>query len=226
MARPVLALMAERLPRGFGERLERRARRAGVDLPEPVRNGLMAYYELLLRWNRRVNLTAIVDPDEAIDRLLLEPIAAARHFPEWASVVMDVGSGGGSPAIPIKLARPAVRLIMVESKTRKAAFLREAVRVLRLVDAQVEGSRYEELLARPEFHEVADVLTLRAVRLEVRRLLELRAFVKPGGLLVLFQVGGGGRRWEVAPGLRLVGTFPLGVGAGSHVVLLEKLAGW
>ncbi len=66
---------------------------------------------------------------------------------------MDVGSGGGSPAIPLKLAVPRLRLTMVEAKARKSAFLREAVRHLGLEQRSVETARYEELLARPDLHE-------------------------------------------------------------------------
>lgn len=215
---------AERLPRGFADRLQRRARRAGLELGEHGREALVSYYELLLRWNRRINLTGIVDLDEAIDRLLLEPVAALKHVPASVEVLMDVGSGGGSPAIPMKVMRPGVRLIMVESKTRKAAFLREVVRELRLIEATVEGARYEELLARPEFHEVADAVTLRAVRLEARTLVDVQSFVRPGGLLMLFQAVGARGPWEgPPPAWRPVGTFPLWSGSGSRVVLLEKL---
>ena len=60
----------------------------------------MAYHELLSRWNRKINLTALDNPDEAIDRLLLEPVLAARHFPAPDASVMDIGSGGGSRPFP------------------------------------------------------------------------------------------------------------------------------
>jgi 16S rRNA (guanine527-N7)-methyltransferase len=70
---------------------------------------------------------------------------------------MDIGSGGGSPAIPLKLSAPAASLTMVEVKARKSAFLREAIRTLRLERSSVETARYE-LLARPELHEAVDML--------------------------------------------------------------------
>ena len=71
---------------------------------------------------------------------------------------------------------------MVEVKARKSAFLREAIRQLGLTDTQVENTRYEELLTRPELLEASDVLTLRAVRVETRVLLTLQAFVAPRGI--------------------------------------------
>jgi 16S rRNA (guanine527-N7)-methyltransferase len=167
--------------------LFKRASRANIFLPDDLASGLIAYFDLLSRWNRKINLPALDDPDEAIDRLLLEPLVAARYLPANAGSLMDVGSGGGSPAVPLKLAAPMVRLVMVEVKARKSAFLREAVRTLGLKDAQVETARYEELLARPELHEAFGVLTVRAVRVEAKVLNTLQAFLQPSGSLFLFR---------------------------------------
>ena len=172
-------------------------------LPDDLAEGSSTYYELLARWNRKINLTALDNPDEAIDRLLLEPILAARYLPPSVLRLMDVGSGGGSPAIPLKLASPSAALTMVEVKARKSAFLREAIRTLELDKTTVETSRYEELLARPELHESVSVLSLRAVRVELRSLMTLQAFLRPGG----FDVHVPGPGW------------PEGASVGTHVAL-------
>ena len=195
----------------------------GVFLPEGLANQLASYYELLARWNRKINLTALDNPDEAIDRLLLEPILAARHLPAGDLDIMDIGSGGGSPAIPLKLAAPTSRLMMVEVKARKSAFLREAVRTLGLEKTTVETSRYEELLARPDLHEAFGLLSLRAIRVEVRTLLTLQAFIKPGGLIFLFRGPGGADAPEVVPPLRWTGTFPLVESMQSRLTVLQKI---
>ena len=79
--------------------------------------------------------------------------------------------------------------MMVESKARKAAFLREAVRQLKLNNVTIEASRFEALLVRPELHELADVVTLRAVRVERSLLDGIQALLKPGGGLFLFRSG-------------------------------------
>ena len=174
--------------RDFRSRLTRRASRVGLFLPDEISEKLAIYYELLERWNRKINLTALDDPDAAIDRLVLEPLIAARHLPAGNPLfLMDVGSGGGSPALPLALmGGERVRLTMVEVKTRKSAFLREAVRQLGLV-AQVENNRFEELLARPELHERFDALSIRAVRVETKVLMSLQAFLKPNGALLMFR---------------------------------------
>jgi len=210
-------------PRDIRTRLTKRASKAGIFLPEPLATSLTEYYDLLSRWNRKINLTALDQPDEAIDRLLLEPIQAARHIPAGIRTIMDVGSGGGSPAIPMRLAVPTAALMMVEVKARKSAFLREAVRNLGLEHTTVETARYEELLARPELHEGADVLSLRAVRVETRALLTLQAFVRLGGIIFLFRGPSGPDAPEVVPPLRWAGTFPLLESLQSRLTILQKI---
>jgi 16S rRNA (guanine527-N7)-methyltransferase len=205
-------------------RLARRAAKAGVFLPDDLSSRLLAYYELLARWNRKINLTALDDPDEAIDRLLVEPVAAARHAPAGTRAIMDIGSGGGSPAIPLKLAIPAAALTMVEVKARKSAFLREAVRHLELVDASVETSRYEELLTRPSLLDHFDVVSLRAVRIEAKTLATLQAFVRPDGVFFLFRgpAGPAAPTATLVPPLEWVGTHPLVESLQSRLTVVRK----
>ena len=197
------------------EKLAKRASKAGLSLSEGVIDGLNAYFELLRKWNRKVSLTALPveeGGDEAIDRLLVEPVMAAKYLPRPDSTVLDIGSGGGSPAIPMKLATPGIALRMVESKTRKAAFLREVVRTLELDRTAVDAVRFEELLARPTLHDAIDVVTLRAVRVDRKTLAELQSFVRPGGFLFLF-----GTTAPTPPELAVPYLSPL----ASHVLLSQ-----
>ena len=213
-----------RTRRNLTRRVLRRAERAGVPLTEAVAGRLCTYIELLGRWNARMNLTGLDEGDAGLDRLVIEPLAACPHVPANASLV-DIGSGGGSPAIPLKLAAPGVALRMVEAKTRKAAFLREAVRQLELDRTDVETDRYERLLARPELHEAHDVLTVRAVRLESRVLRGLQAFVAPGGVMLLFRGGSGADvPRDLGPPLVWEATVPLVESLRSRLVILRKLA--
>jgi 16S rRNA (guanine527-N7)-methyltransferase len=211
--------------REFKIRLVRRARKAGVAVPADLASGYWTYFELLLRWNRKINLTAFDgnEPDRAIDRLLVEPLQAARLVPP-ARRVIDVGSGGGSPAIPMKLALPELGLVMVEAKARKSAFLREAIRVLELDSTTVETARFEELLARPDLHEALDVVTVRAVRVERSTLMSLQAFLKPGGRVMMFRGGPGPDTGEVVPPLLVYdSSHPLTPdNPGSRLVVFTK----
>jgi 16S rRNA (guanine527-N7)-methyltransferase len=225
--------------REFGDRLQKRVRKAGLSLDPQLVDALSAYYQLLQFWNQKVNLTAFSlsdAPDEAIDRLLIEPLVAARHLlgghgqshgHMLASPhphVLDIGSGGGSPAIPLKLAVPGMILRMVESKTRKSAFLREVIRQLNIADADVETARAEELLTRPELHESHDFVTIRAVRVELKLLVKLQAFLRPRGRVLLFRSGAGSESPPfVAPPLVYEATLPLVESLRSRLVVLRKM---
>jgi 16S rRNA (guanine527-N7)-methyltransferase len=213
--------------RELRDRIRRRARKAGAAVSPSLAESLERYYALLAKWNQKINLTAFRLPaageDEAVDRLLIEPVVAARHVSATARTALDVGSGGGSPAIPLALAAPGLQLRMVESKTRKAVFLREAVRELNLPDLQVETSRFEELLARPEFHDGFDLVSIRAVRVEPRTLVTLQAFLRPGGQFFLFRgPGGADVAHSVTPPLSWVATYPLIEELRSRLIVLTK----
>jgi 16S rRNA (guanine527-N7)-methyltransferase len=212
--------------RELRDKIRRRARKAGVDLTPELFEGLERYFALLAKWNAKINLTSfeldVASYDEPIDRLLIEPVVAARHLPSGALRAIDIGSGGGSPAIPLTLAATDLHMRLVESKTRKAVFLREAVRDLHL-NADVETSRFEELLTRPELHEGLDLVTIRAVRVEPRTLMSLQAFLKPGGQLLLFRGPGGVDVSEsLTPPLSWVATYPLVESLRSRLVVLKK----
>lgn len=207
--------------------MKRRARGAGLILDGSLLEKLETYYQLLTKWNAKINLTAfnlLPEGDEAaIDRLLIEPLVAARYIPENSRTLLDAGSGGGSPAIPLKLTTPTLQLRMVEVKTRKAVFLREAVRTLALRDTEVESTRFEELLPRAELHEALDLVSIRAVRIETRTLLTLQAFLRPGGKLLLFR-GAGKNDLEDSPPppLAWMATYPLVDSLHSKLVVLSK----
>jgi 16S rRNA (guanine527-N7)-methyltransferase len=212
--------------REFQDRLIRRARRAGVAVHPVLAAKLEIYFKLLTTWNEKMNLTGLdltEQGPEAIDRLLVEPLVAARHATLPISRMIDIGSGGGSPAIPLALALPSPRLLLVEAKTRKSVFLREAIRALEMADAEVMTSRFEELLSKPPLHEAHDLLTLRAVRVEGSMLMNLQAFVKPGGEMFLFRAASGaGSPGALMPPLSWKATFPLLESQGSRLVVLSK----
>lgn len=171
------------------EQVVRLADRAGVAVSEPVAGQLASFIGLLAKWNATLNLTGFqLDPpsDEAVMRLLVEPLAAAALIPGDVCLAIDVGSGGGSPAIPLKLLRPDVRFVLVESKARKGAFLREAVRQLELGGVEVVTSRFDEVSSRPEFRAQVDLVTVRAVRLDDDFWTTAAAVLRAGGHLLLF----------------------------------------
>jgi 16S rRNA (guanine527-N7)-methyltransferase len=106
---------------------------------------IQKYMTLLLRWNEKLNLTAIRDPLEILYRHFCESMFAAATVPISSGRLADVGSGAGFPGIPMKILRPEIDLFLVESNIKKGTFLAEVLRELELTNARVLISRYEEL---------------------------------------------------------------------------------
>jgi 16S rRNA (guanine527-N7)-methyltransferase len=147
---------------------------------------LSTYLDLLLKWNARTNLTAIRDPEEIVRRHFGESLFAARHLdpatPDSGTVtLLDIGSGAGFPGIPIALLQPGIQVTLAESQSKKASFLREALRTLNLPNAGVWAARAETLPASRQFR----IVTLRAVDDMEAALAVARARVAPGGQLAL-----------------------------------------
>lgn len=115
---------------------------------EPTREQIAAiqrYMAMLLAWNEKINLTAIRDPLEVLYRHFCESMYATVAVPLQAGRLADVGSGGGFPGLALKIARPELHVILVESNVKKATFLAEVVRELGFSDTRVLVSRYEDL---------------------------------------------------------------------------------
>jgi 16S rRNA (guanine527-N7)-methyltransferase len=203
------------------KRVGRRARKANLDIAAAQLALHASDLALLSAWNARMNLTALRDRDEAVDRLILEPVAAARLL-GTASGLIDIGSGGGSPAIPLRIQMPSTVLCMVESKIKKGAFLREVIRRLDLVPARVESRRFEELLTDAVAHEAYDLVSIRAVRIQPSTLAAAQAFLKPGGRLALFR-GPGEDPPPSIPMLAIEADEPLIESLRSRLVILRKL---
>src|SRR5258706_9187577 len=209
--------------REFAARLSRRAQDAGESVAAPVQQQFEEYFRLLTHWNAKINLTALPlgsPTDETFDRLLVEPLVAAKHIPDSAKLWLDLGTGGGSPAIPLKILRPSIQLTMVESRVRKAAFLREAARLLCLDDSVVENARFEELASRPERRHKANLVTVRAVRTDNELLGVAHSLLKSDGRFLMFRSNE--PKNAHARGFRPAETVRL-AGAHSYLVSLEPV---
>jgi 16S rRNA (guanine527-N7)-methyltransferase len=163
-----------------------RAHASGILVDEELLRRCADYLSLLARWNQRMNLTSLPlarpFPADSIDKLIIEPLTAAPFFRPDDRTWLDLGSGGGSPAIPLRLAHPEGWLQMVESRSRKCAFLREATRVLNLPDTRVIEGRYESLPAGRD----ADLITIRAVRIDDALVGWLWELLRTGGRVMAF----------------------------------------
>ena len=173
----------------FRQRLKQQTKAAGLSLANAQLDNLTNYYLLLRRWNRTINLTALplANPsDQSINRLVIEPLQACAFIDDASLNWFDLASGGGSPAIPLKIAKPSLRLTMVESRSRKAAFLREAAHFIGLTGTTVLTSRVEDLIDSGNAAGSADLVTIRALKLESVILRVVSALLRPEGRLLLF----------------------------------------
>lgn len=132
----------------------------GEPLGAALLQNLEIYLELLLRWNAKMNLTAIREPEAVIRRHFGESLFVARHLQNVPrGTLLDHGSGAGFPGLPIGLARPEIAVTLAESQQKKASFLREVVRSTGAMNIEIHYGRTEAFPAERRF----DWVTLRAV---------------------------------------------------------------
>lgn len=113
-----------------------------LELPAAAQHQLLAYLDLLAKWNRTYNLTAVRDPADMVSRHLLDSLAVLPCV--HGQTLADLGSGAGLPGIPLAIARPDLAVTLVESNGKKARFLREAARSLPLANVQVVQARVQD----------------------------------------------------------------------------------
>jgi 16S rRNA (guanine527-N7)-methyltransferase len=151
-----------------------------ISLSDRQLEQLTSYLDLLLRWNARVNLTAVREAENIVTRHFGESFfAACLLSPEEGTAVADVGSGAGFPGLPVKIYAPSAQLTLIESNQKKAVFLKEAARAIALTDINVFSGRVQDYPAS------AALVTLRAVERYERTLPDAARLVAPGGRLAL-----------------------------------------
>lgn len=152
----------------------------GIALPEDRIRLLLRFRDELLKWNQKVNLTAITQPREVLEKHFVDSLAVLGEL-GGARTVLDVGAGAGFPGIPLKIARPELEVTLVDTVGKKVAFMKNAIAALRLfpgakaVHARAEGSPEREALPR------VDLAVSRAFT-DVRDWVPLAAkYLAPGG---------------------------------------------
>lgn len=127
-------------------KLEVGAQQLGLDLPVAVIDKLLAYLELLVKWNKVHNLTAVRDPEEMVTLHLLDSLSVLPHVPTGR--MLDVGSGAGLPGIILAICRPDLQVTTIDAVQKKASFMRQAKAELQIDNLQVLAGRVEQL--KPE----------------------------------------------------------------------------
>jgi 16S rRNA (guanine527-N7)-methyltransferase len=204
----------------------RRADPAAAALPAGTAGRISAYLALLAKWNRTYNLTAIREPERMITHHALDALAVLPHLPRRDGVrVLDVGSGGGVPGIPLAIARPSWRVVMLDSNHKKGAFVQQAVIELSLANAEAVVARVEDYAPAAPFDVVisrafADLATFAAT--SARHL-------APGGLLVAMKGVHPDEEIAALPaGIRIVATHALvvpGLEAQRHLIVMAEDGG-
>src|SRR6185503_6163459 len=148
---------------------------------EKLVSDISIYIDILLKWNSRISLTSVRDPQQMVSRHFGESLFLAENLlhPEWHGTVVDVGSGAGFPGLPVAMYSSMADVTLIESQGKKAAFLNEVIYALKLKNVRVFHGRAEQFSAR------ADLITLRAVEEFERALRIALDLVKVGGRVAL-----------------------------------------
>ena len=199
------------------------ARELGLTIEEIHAEQFIRYLAHLIEWNKAINLTAIVNPNEIIIKHFIDSLGAliATNFPQ-NGVVLDVGSGGGFPGIPLKIVRSDIRLILVEPVQKKCSFLNSVIGLLKLHDVSTFDGTIEQYAKWPLRH-IIDTVVVRALKYEEMRKY-IPEFLTSKGKIVLYRTEVINKQ-EVGEEFQLVSetAITLPQGYGKRVVsVLER----
>jgi 16S rRNA (guanine527-N7)-methyltransferase len=159
------------------------ARELGVGLMPAQQGAFRLYLSLLLKWNAKVNLTAITGPRDVVIKHFLDSLSLCRLLPAGQFRAADIGSGAGFPGLALKVALPDIVLTLIEPAHKKAAFLKEAARLMALKGVSVLESRAEAM--GPGYENSFDILFSRAFKAPADLLPLAGALLRPGGSVAL-----------------------------------------
>ena len=174
----------------------------GIALPAATQERLLSFRDLLLKWNKTYNLTALRDPEQFIAHHLLDALAILPHV--GTGTLLDVGSGGGLPGMALAIARPELAVTLVDAVQKKATFLQQAAIELRLKNVTVHHARVEEMGGQYD-------------QISARAFSELAVFVRLTSRLLA-----PGGRWLAMKGVRPddeIGALPADIAVESIVQL-------
>lgn len=178
------------------EYLRRGLEALGLEVAVQSQLALQFFLEELQRWSKRINLTAIRDPAEGVEKHLLDALTLLPLL-RGDERLVDIGSGAGLPGIPLKVAMTGLQLVSVDAVEKKILFQRHVLRKLRL-DARVEHARIETLSAEEGYRHAFDVVTARAFS-SLELLTELaEPLLRPGGRLIAMKGPEGEQEWQAA----------------------------
>lgn len=146
----------------FNEGLLEKARTMGVRFSVEQMDKFYKYMNLLIEWNEKINLTAIIEPNEIILKHFIDSITILKDIKD-GSIVVDVGTGAGFPGIPLSIMNPTLKITLVDSLNKRLIFLQEVINELDLKNVELVHARAEEFGRNKKYREKFDVATSRAV---------------------------------------------------------------
>ena len=146
----------------FKEELKKYLIELNIDLKEKQIKQLYDYMNLLIEWNKKINLTAIIEPKEIILKHFVDSLTISKYINE-KSTLIDVGTGAGFPGIPLKILRNDIKITLVDSLNKRIKFLDEVIKKLNLDNIKTVHGRAEEIGRNKEYREKFDYATSRAV---------------------------------------------------------------
>jgi len=156
----------------------------GLPLTDTQVKEFFKYMEILLEWNQKVNLTAIEDEREIVIKHFIDSLSILPYFENKENKLIDVGTGGGFPGIPVKIVFGNVKVTLLDSLEKRVKFLNEAISALKLNGINAVHGRAEDFGAAKEHREKYDISVARAVASLPVLLEYCLPFVKPGGLFI------------------------------------------
>lgn len=162
----------------------------GITISEEQKQQFLTYYEMLVEKNKVMNLTAITDFDEVVDKHFLDSLSLVKAYDLTQQVrILDLGTGAGFPGIPLKIAFPDLEIVLADSLNKRILFLDEVITTLGLKKIETVHARAEELAKNKEYREKFDLVVSRAVS-KLSSLSEYcLPFVQVGGKFISYKSG-------------------------------------
>lgn len=160
-----------------------------IILNQDQKNKFFRYYELLVEWNKVMNLTAITDFDEVIDKHFIDSLTMVKIYNISNEKIIDIGTGAGFPGIPLKIAYPNTRIVLLDSLNKRINFLNEVIKELKLEGIETIHGRAEDYGKNKKYREQFDISTSRAVAKLTTLTEYCIPFVKTGGSFIPFKSG-------------------------------------
>ena len=217
----------------FNEGLLEKASTMGVRFSVEQMDKFYKYMNLLIEWNEKMNLTAIIEPNEIILKHFIDSITILKDIKD-GSIVVDVGTGAGFPGIPLSIMNPTLKITLVDSLNKRLIFLQEVINELDLKNVELVHARAEEFGRNKKYREKFDIATSRAVANLATLSEYLLPLVKINGQAISMKAGNASQEIEDAKkaiktlggNINNIEEFKLPQSdIGRTIIIIDKISG-